>query len=129
MTDRCYCVFSSSSLSNCSNALFVCQIRPDQVVKTKLAILKHMPYLIFHWTDSDLEAFVDPFAALNSPTSPALPADKPEESQLVSSIYFDSPSTSYSYGRRILRLEGAELVRFRQVVLLMDSTSGGAYSY
>lgn len=90
-------------------------------MKTKLAIIKHMPYLIFGCSNDDLEAYVDPFMEFTEPLEssesirpvPTKPAGTPEESQLVSSIYLDSPLTAYSYGRRIVRLEGAELVRFR----------------
>lgn len=82
-------------------------VRPDQVVRTKLSILRHMPYLIFGVSDEQLDALVDPYGSSN-----CCAVDSVEEGQMVSSIYFDS-ETAWSYERRLLRLEGAQLVRFR----------------
>merc|ERR1719163_2429952 len=74
-------------------------IRPDQVVRLKARILEQMPYLIFGSSMRDQEGFLDPMALLDvdyaSPgvvpgdTDTLLPSSQMEESQLLSSIYFD----------------------------------------
>jgi len=95
-------------------------VRPDKVVLLKSRILRHLPYLIFGASQVDQEKLLDPFALLeldyaglesaqsaNQAYSGAL-----EESQLLSSVYFDSPDAK-CYQERIKREEGARLVRFR----------------
>lgn len=123
-------------------------IPPGQIVRLKLSILRHMPYLIFGCSFADLERYIDPYCAFDvddhtsrnasaqylsknvakrpapsetssssaSASSPRLSQAVPErcveEGQLITSIYFDS-TVGYSYRQRLLRLEKAELIRFR----------------
>jgi len=94
-------------------------VRPEKVVRLKTRILKHMPYLIIGQDQAAQMKFLDPFAllaldyqAMNASSSAGTGVDALEESQLLSSIYFDSLD-SQSYQERIHRREGARLVRFR----------------
>jgi len=94
-------------------------IRPDKVVLLKTRIVQHLPYLLFGASTADQEKLLDPFALLDLDyegfdVQSALGAytGTMEESQLLSSVYFDSPD-AVSYQERIHREEGARLVRFR----------------
>mmetsp|Transcript_44798 Transcript_44798/g.115938 ORF Transcript_44798/g.115938 Transcript_44798/m.115938 type:complete len:687 (+) Transcript_44798:74-2134(+) len=94
-------------------------IRPDQVVLLKTRIVKHLPYLIFGASQAEQEKLLEPFALLDLEyegmdvqSATAAYTGTMEESQLLSSVYFDSPD-GVSYQERIHREEGARLVRFR----------------
>lgn len=94
-------------------------VQPDKVVLLKTRIVEHLPYLIFGASQSEQEKLLEPFALLDleyrdSMDSHAVSAYSGtlEESQLLSSVYFDSPDGT-SYQERIRREEGARLVRFR----------------
>lgn len=97
-------------------------VRPDQVVLLKTRIVKHLPYLIMDASEEQQEEkFLDPFALLDLDPMNYDEVDDHamgaytgtmEESQLLSSVYFDSPD-AVSYQERIRREEGARLVRFR----------------
>eukprot|EP00920_Eleutheroschizon_duboscqi_P003946 GHVT01009191.1.p1 GENE.GHVT01009191.1~~GHVT01009191.1.p1 ORF type:complete len:530 (-),score=121.02 GHVT01009191.1:622-2211(-) len=82
---------------------------PDRVVRAKVSILRRLPYLIFGASERDLEVMLNPYSAAAYPT---LQVKDVTESQSISSVYLDSPD-AYCYRRRILRYEGAELVRVR----------------
>jgi len=90
------------------------------MLKTRL--VKHLPYLIFGASQTEQEKLLDPFALLDldpvvfdgfddQSAMGAYRGDM-EESQLLSSVYFDSPD-AVSYQERIRREEGARLLRFR----------------
>lgn len=94
-------------------------VRPDQVIKLKTRIVKHLPYLIFGASMTEQEKLLDPFHLLNLEyegfdvqSAERAYSGTMEESQLLSSVYFDSPSAD-SYQERIHRRESARLVRFR----------------
>lgn len=93
-------------------------VRPDKVVLLKTRIVRHLPYLIFGLDITEQEKLLDPFALLSLDQSFDVQsamgayAGTVEESQLLSSVYFDSPD-AISYRERIRREEGARLVRFR----------------
>lgn len=94
-------------------------VQPDKVVLLKTRIVEHLPYLIFGASQSEQEKLLEPFALLDleyrdGMDSHAMSAysGTMEESQLLSSVYFDSPDAT-SYQERIRREEGARLVRFR----------------
>jgi len=94
-------------------------VRPEQVVLLKTRIMKHLPYLIFGFSEQDQEKLLEPFALLDldyaareAQSSMSAYAGTLEESQLLSSVYFDSKDAR-SYIERIRREEGARLVRFR----------------
>lgn len=95
-------------------------VKPDKVTLLKTRILKHLPYLIFGASQSEQEKLLEPFALLDldyktldvQAISEAYSSGSLEESQLLSSVYFDSPDAT-CYQERIKREEGARLVRFR----------------
>mmetsp|Transcript_14734 Transcript_14734/g.31829 ORF Transcript_14734/g.31829 Transcript_14734/m.31829 type:complete len:693 (-) Transcript_14734:201-2279(-) len=94
-------------------------VRPDKVVLLKTRIVEHLPYLIFGASTAEQEKLLDPFALLDLDyqgfdiqSSMGAYTGTMEESQLLSSVYFDSPD-AVSYQERIHREEGARLVRFR----------------
>mmetsp|Transcript_24076 Transcript_24076/g.66992 ORF Transcript_24076/g.66992 Transcript_24076/m.66992 type:complete len:685 (+) Transcript_24076:97-2151(+) len=94
-------------------------VRPDKVTLLKTRIVKHLPYLLFGASTIDQERLLEPFALLDLDyesvdVQPAIGAYSGtlEESQLLSSVYFDSPDAT-CYQERIHREEGARLVRFR----------------
>mmetsp|Transcript_36114 Transcript_36114/g.107231 ORF Transcript_36114/g.107231 Transcript_36114/m.107231 type:complete len:686 (+) Transcript_36114:60-2117(+) len=94
-------------------------VRPDQVVLLKTRIVKHLPYLIFGASQAEQEKLLEPFALLDLDytgldlhSASAAYSGTMEESQLLSSVYFDSPGAA-SYQERIHRKEGARLLRFR----------------
>eukprot|EP00435_Cladocopium_sp_Y103_P065012 s916_g26.t2 len=95
-------------------------VQPDKVVLLKTRIVEHLPYLIFGASQSEQEKLLEPFALLDleyrdGMDSHAMSAysGTMEESQLLSSVYFDSPDAT-SYQERIRREEGARLVRNNQ---------------
>jgi SPX domain protein involved in polyphosphate accumulation len=65
------------------------KVHPDNYVNLKLAILKHLPVLVFN------------------PNKPFEPSDS-----AISSIYLDNPSLDLYLGR-LEKLEGAEAIRLR----------------
>ncbi|PFH32567.1 hypothetical protein BESB_011790 [Besnoitia besnoiti] len=103
-------------------------LRSDRVVHAQCLILKHLPFLVYGASEEELAE-----ALLRKKTEPpeektssdkagrgeaaemkkavALPASI-SASQPITSVYVDSNS-GYSYSNRILRLEGAQLIRFR----------------
>lgn len=94
-------------------------VKPDKVVLLKTRILRHLPYLIFGASVMDQEKLLEPFALLDLDyqgfdVQAAMNAYSGtlEESQLLSSVYFDSPD-GVCYQERIRREEGARLARFR----------------
>lgn len=80
-------------------------VRPENVGRLKADVLKHLPYLIFGCSLKDQEEFLDPTCTMDS-------SEKFTETQLITSIYFDNVERDM-YRQRILRKEGARLVRFR----------------
>lgn len=83
-------------------------VKPENVAQLKADVLKHLPYLIFGSSIKDQEQFLDPttvFDARDQSTAMS-------ETQLITSIYFDNTSRDI-YNQRIMRKEGARLVRFR----------------
>jgi len=95
-------------------------VRPDKVVLLKTRIVRHLPYLLFGASTVDQEKLLEPFALLgldyaNENQQSVVGAEYDgslEESQLLSSVYFDNLDGS-CYEERIRREEGARLVRFR----------------
>lgn len=94
-------------------------VKPDKVVLLKTRLLEKLPYLLFGASQVDQEKLLEPFALLDldyegMELGNAMNAysGNLEESQLLSSVYFDSPD-GVSYNERIRREEGARLVRFR----------------
>ena len=81
-------------------------VKPENVARLKASVLKHLPYLIFGSSIKDQERFLDPTSLL------AAASEGLSETQLVTSIYFDNTRRDI-YRDRILRKEGARLVRFR----------------
>mmetsp|Transcript_45705 Transcript_45705/g.129041 ORF Transcript_45705/g.129041 Transcript_45705/m.129041 type:complete len:561 (-) Transcript_45705:620-2302(-) len=100
-------------------------LRYDKLIAAKTLIVKHLPYLVFGASPKEQEekVFQDPLGVLSGGTgvgsdrdsSRMESLDKPlelQDKQLVSSVYFDNTSAT-CYTNRIMRLEGAELIRFR----------------
>mmetsp|Transcript_118925 Transcript_118925/g.361773 ORF Transcript_118925/g.361773 Transcript_118925/m.361773 type:complete len:677 (+) Transcript_118925:109-2139(+) len=94
-------------------------VKPEKVVLLKTRILKHLPYLIFGASMLEQERLLEPFALLDldyegleAQSQAGAYSGTMEESQLLSSVYFDSPD-GVCYHERIRREEGARLVRFR----------------
>jgi len=94
-------------------------VKPDKVVLLKTRIMEHLPYLIFGASQKEQEKLLEPFALLDLEyegmdlnAAASAYSGTMEESQLLSSVYFDSPD-AVSYQERIRREEGARLVRFR----------------
>lgn len=83
-------------------------VKPENVARLKADVLKHLPYLIFGSSLKDQEQFLDPTTVLEA----AGGEEKLSETQLITSIYFDNTSGDI-YKQRIMRREGARLVRFR----------------
>ena len=84
-------------------------VKPENVARLKADVLKHLPYLIFGSSIKDQEQFLDPTTVLEASASED---GKLSETQLITSIYFDNVEGD-TYKQRILRKEGARLVRFR----------------
>ncbi|CAE7706339.1 VTC4 [Symbiodinium pilosum] len=94
-------------------------VAPEKVVLLKTRIVEHLPYLIFGASQTEQEKLLEPFAlldleydGLDEQKAMSAYSGTMEESQLLSSVYFDSPEAT-SYQERIRREEGARLVRFR----------------
>jgi SPX domain protein involved in polyphosphate accumulation len=87
-------------------------VKPENVARLKADVLKHLPYLIFGSSLKDQEQFLDPTTVLEASASEASAMGKLSETQLITSIYFDNTEGD-TYKQRILRKEGARLVRFR----------------
>eukprot|EP00923_Selenidium_pygospionis_P038101 GHVN01066592.1.p1 GENE.GHVN01066592.1~~GHVN01066592.1.p1 ORF type:complete len:181 (+),score=12.58 GHVN01066592.1:818-1360(+) len=87
-------------------------VKPAFVTRVKAAIIKHVPYLIFGSSSSGLESLLNPFNVEFSAAPSRNTKAHVSESQMVTSVYFDNDEC-YSYRRRIAKLEGATLIRFR----------------
>ncbi len=90
-------------------------VKPENVPRLKTCILKHLPYLIFGASISDQEKYLDPttvFAEDDAGEDTSNSTSRMSETQLITSIYFDNTHKDI-YTQRILRKEGARLVRFR----------------
>jgi len=94
-------------------------VKPEKVVLLKTRIMRHLPYLLFGASIHEQEQLLEPFAlldldyeGLDAQSQMGAYSGTMEESQLLSSVYFDSPD-GVCYGERIHREEGARLVRFR----------------
>jgi len=95
-------------------------VRLEKVILLKASVLRHMPYLIFGQSTKTQEKFLQPLGLVeNKNKEPAsinpfldTYATTTEESQLLTSIYFDNTQAT-SYQERIFRQQGARLVRFR----------------
>ena len=88
-------------------------VKPENVARLKATVLKHLPYLIFGSSIKDQERFLDPTSLFEAAASDEETAcSQMSETQLVTSIYFDNVDRDV-YRDRILRKEGARLVRFR----------------
>jgi len=94
-------------------------VKPEKVVLLKTRVLRHLPYLLFGASILEQERLLEPFAlldldydGLDAQSQMGAYSGTMEESQLLSSVYFDSPD-AVCYGERIHREEGARLVRFR----------------
>ena len=82
-------------------------VKPENVIKLKVAMLKHLPYLIYGKSEDDMQKQMsDPLRTIS-----AKPA-RMEESQLLSSVYFDS-TDAHCFTERMYRAEGSRLLRFR----------------
>jgi SPX domain protein involved in polyphosphate accumulation len=84
-------------------------VKPENVARLKADVLKHLPYLIFGSSLKDQEQFLDPTTVLDASTPEGA---RMSETQLITSIYFDNINGD-TYKQRILRKEGARLLRFR----------------
>ena len=84
-------------------------VRPEHVARLKADVLKQLPYLIFGASVKDQEQFLDPTSLFEASSSSS---GAMSETQLVTSIYFDNEQRDI-YKQRILRKEGARLVRLR----------------
>ncbi|CRH00915.1 conserved Plasmodium protein, unknown function [Plasmodium relictum] len=96
-------------------------IKYDDIVYTKVKIVKHLPYLIFDFSNEDLENHFKYFIKNEKYKSFNVKKNindkennfKPfNESQQITSVYFDNKQAS-CYTKRILRYENAQLIRFR----------------
>jgi len=88
-------------------------VKPENVPRLKACILKHLPYLIFGASISDQERYLDPTTVFaEDGGEETTPTSQMSETQLITSIYFDNTQKDI-YRQRILRKEGARLVRFR----------------
>lgn len=92
-------------------------VRPAHVLAVKLALVKHLPLLLFRPCSSapTLKTDDDSSTAPSSDTVThgADPADLPPvDAQRVTSVYLDTPDLS-CYSTRLVREEGATLLRLR----------------
>nr|CEL72374.1 TPA: VTC domain-containing protein [Toxoplasma gondii VEG] len=105
-------------------------LRSDRVVHAQCLILKHLPFLVYGASEEDIAAALlrqqnlqkseggadeeaeEAELAGNSATSAASLKRKIGATQPITSVYVDS-NTGYCFENRILRMEGAELIRFR----------------
>ena len=81
-------------------------VKAEKLMTLKTRLLKHIPILIFDASLKEQEALLSP-AVVADPTKPTIPT-----TQLISSVYFDSPDFT-CYADRILRKEGSRLLRMR----------------
>jgi SPX domain protein involved in polyphosphate accumulation len=84
-------------------------VKPENVARLKADVLKHLPYLIFGSSIKDQERFLDPTTVFDVT---GVESETMSETQLITSIYFDNTNRDI-YKQRIMRKEGARLVRFR----------------
>ncbi|CRG93799.1 conserved Plasmodium protein, unknown function [Plasmodium gallinaceum] len=96
-------------------------IKYDDIVYTKVKIVKHLPYLIFDFSNEDLENHFKYFIKNEKYKSFNVKKNMNDndnsfkqfnESQQITSVYFDNKQAS-CYTKRILRYENAQLIRFR----------------
>mmetsp|Transcript_67002 Transcript_67002/g.160552 ORF Transcript_67002/g.160552 Transcript_67002/m.160552 type:complete len:660 (-) Transcript_67002:62-2041(-) len=83
-------------------------VKPEQVMRLKARLLQHLPILIFGVSEKEMQDMLLDEQQSSDGGEPR----RLEESQLITSIYFDSEDAS-CYDDRIHRKEGARLVRFR----------------
>eukprot|EP00915_Cephaloidophora_sp_WS-2016_P004992 GHVH01006664.1.p1 GENE.GHVH01006664.1~~GHVH01006664.1.p1 ORF type:complete len:791 (+),score=116.20 GHVH01006664.1:72-2444(+) len=81
----------------------------DRLVDCKSAIVRNMPFLIF---GKDVEVCATLLKEAAESQKILVCGDEPVDSQLVSSVYLDSPDATM-YRHRIMRYEGAKIVRYR----------------
>ncbi len=81
-------------------------VKSENVLRLKASVLKHLPYLIFGSSLKEQETTL-----LDEDQKPS-GRQSISETQLITSIYFDNENRDI-YRQRILRKEGARLVRFR----------------
>ncbi|EUD68535.1 hypothetical protein C922_00934 [Plasmodium inui San Antonio 1] len=94
----------------------------EDIVYTKVKIVKHLPYLIFGLSNQDLEAHFRKFVQMKKrKLADETGADFDHtqgknkalnESQQITSVYLDNKEAT-CYRNRILRYENAQLIRFR----------------
>ncbi|CAA9989107.1 vacuolar transporter chaperone, putative [Plasmodium knowlesi strain H] len=94
----------------------------EDIVYTKVKIVKHLPYLIFGLSNQDLEEHFRNFgqkknkklaAQMDGELDDTHEKNKPlNESQQITSVYLDNEEAT-CYSNRILRYENAQLIRFR----------------
>ncbi|GAW81807.1 vacuolar transporter chaperone [Plasmodium gonderi] len=94
----------------------------EDIVYTKVKIIKHLPYLIFGMSNKDLEESFENFVEMkkNKICSETIQDMKRkqkkfkplDESQQITSVYLDNEEAT-CYSKRILRYENAQLIRFR----------------
>ncbi|KMZ92104.1 hypothetical protein PVMG_02092 [Plasmodium vivax Mauritania I] len=94
----------------------------EDIVYTKVKIVKHLPYLIFGLSNQDLEAHFRSFAQMKrrkrsdetgGEANDTQGKNKAlNESQQITSVYLDNKEAT-CYSNRILRFENAQLIRFR----------------
>eukprot|EP00397_Hematodinium_sp_SG-2012_P020141 GEMP01020733.1.p1 GENE.GEMP01020733.1~~GEMP01020733.1.p1 ORF type:complete len:692 (+),score=153.26 GEMP01020733.1:176-2251(+) len=91
-------------------------VKLENVILLKTLALRYMPYLIFGSSLKQQEKFLEPLAVVENEeqVKPFMDtfASTMEESQMLSSIYFDNIEAK-SYQERIMRDQSARLVRFR----------------
>ncbi|CBZ50471.1 hypothetical protein NCLIV_009410 [Neospora caninum Liverpool] len=100
-------------------------LRSDRVVQAQCLILKHLPFLVYGASEEDIAATLlgqpqgktgsgDAENAVTKQEKGKAEDLKPNigASQPITSVYVDS-NTGYCFENRILRMEGAELIRFR----------------
>ncbi|KJP88129.1 hypothetical protein AK88_02246 [Plasmodium fragile] len=94
----------------------------EDIVYTKVKIVKHLPYLIFGLNNEDLEAHFRSFVQMKrGKLGDEFGGDQDDthgqnkalnESQQITSVYLDNEEAT-CYSNRILRYENAQLIRFR----------------
>ncbi|ANQ08837.1 Uncharacterized protein PCOAH_00034580 [Plasmodium coatneyi] len=94
----------------------------EDIVYTKVKIVKHLPYLIFGLSNQDLEKHFQNFVQMKKQKlinqtgkeSDDLQGENKalNESQQITSVYLDNEEAT-CYSNRILRYENAQLIRFR----------------
>ncbi|GAB67335.1 hypothetical protein PCYB_113550, partial [Plasmodium cynomolgi strain B] len=94
----------------------------EDIVYTKVRIVKHLPYLIFGLSNQDLEEHFQKFVQMKKrkffdEMDGELEVTEGKnkslnESQQITSVYLDNKEAT-CYSNRILRYENAQLIRFR----------------